>query len=194
MTPQRRRQHLIDAALTLFARIGPEQVSVDDVTRAADVSRALFYRYFSNIVELRVAALRFVVDELTAHISAPVGDTLVDQLRNAIEAFLDVTERHSRAYVALLRADSVVTSSEADSLIEGVRQLIVTLIMDRIDGIEHTPLLHMTVQGWVALAENATVSWQQEPTVPRAQLVDWLIGQLLAMVAASARHEQLASR
>ncbi len=191
MSPERRREHLIDAALGLFTTTGPEMVNVDDITRAADVSRALFYRYFSSMGELRVAALTAVVQELTTRIADPVGDTPLDQLRYALNAFLDVTGRHAKAYVALLRSGSVVASGDTAALVDGVRNLIVRLVVERSGVSDPSPLFLMTVRGWVALAESATVTWQQEPTVPRDQLVEWLVGQLTAMLMENARHEQL---
>ncbi|MGI5129642.1 TetR/AcrR family transcriptional regulator [Pseudonocardia sp. CA-107938] len=191
MSPQRRREHLIEAALDLFTTTGPELVSVDDITRAADVSRALFYRYFSSIGELRVAALTAVVEELSARIADPGGDGPLDQLRFALNAFLDVTGRHAKAYVALLRSGSVVASGDTAALVDGVRNLIVRLVVERSGVPDPSPLFLMTVRGWVALAESATVSWQQDPTVPRDQLVEWLMGQLIAMLAENARHEQV---
>ncbi|MDN5858624.1 MAG: TetR/AcrR family transcriptional regulator [Pseudonocardia sp.] len=191
MSPQRRREHLIDTALELFARTGPETVTVDDVTRAADVSRALFYRYFSGIAELRVAALAAVAAELTARIADPRGATPLDQLRSALNAFLDVTRRHAKAYVALLRSGSVVATGETSALVDGVRVRIVALVVERCGVADPSPLLLMTVRGWVAVAESATVAWQQDPSMPRDQLVDWLVGQLVAMLAENARHEQV---
>lgn len=193
MTPERRREHLIDAALDLFTRSGPEEVTVDDVTRTADVSRALFYRYFSNIGELRVAALTTVVQELLDKISDPVGDTPLDQLRAAINAFLDVTQRHAKAYVALLRSGSVVATDDTAALVDGVRNLIVSMVVERSGFAEPSPLFLMTVRGWVALAESATVTWQQDRPVPREQLIDWLMGQLVAMIGENARRENLAA-
>jgi AcrR family transcriptional regulator len=182
MTPERRREHLIDTALELFATVGPENVAVDDVTNAADVSRALFYRYFPNIAELRVAALTAVVDQILARIADPVGDTPLDQLRFALTAFLDVTRRHSRAYVALLRSGSVVATGDTAALVDGVRHLIVSMVIERLPVPDPSPLLLMTVRGWVALAETATVTWQEEPSVPQEQLVEWLVAQLVSMV------------
>jgi AcrR family transcriptional regulator len=193
MTPERRREHLIETALGLFADVGPENVAVDDVTRAADVSRALFYRYFPNIAELRVAALTAVVDQILARISDPAGDTPLDQLRGALTAFLDVTRRHSRAYVALLRSGSVVATGDTAALVDGVRHLIVSMVIERLPAPDPSPLLLMTVRGWVALAESATVTWQEEPSVPQEQLVEWLVAQLVSMVEVTAREEQSSS-
>ncbi|SHK62797.1 transcriptional regulator, TetR family [Pseudonocardia thermophila] len=191
MSPQRRREHLIEATLELFATVGPEQVGVREITRAADVSRALFYRYFSGIEELRVAALSAIVRELGASIADPVGATPLDQLRSAVNAFLDVAEKHAKAYVALLRSGSVVASGDTAALVDGVREQIVRLVVERSGVPAPSPLFLMTVRGWVALAESATVSWQQDRSVPRDQLVEWLVGQLRAMLAENARHEQV---
>lgn len=190
MTPQRRREHLITAALELYGRVPPEQVTVDDVTRAADVSRALFYRYFPNIAELHVAALGSVVDEMIARVSMPPGESAADQLRGALEEFLSVVERHAQAYVALLRSGSVISTGETDALVDGVRDHIVALLVERSGIAEPSPpLFLLTVRGWVALVEAASLNWLQEPSVPRAQLLDWLAQQLGAMLAVTAGHD-----
>ena len=49
------------------------------------------------------------------------------------------------------------------------------------------PLVAMTLRGWVGLVEGASLAWLQERTVPRAVLVEWLAGQLTAMLDATAR-------
>jgi AcrR family transcriptional regulator len=183
MTPQRRRAHLVATALELYGQVPPEQVTVDDVTRAADVSRALFYRYFSSIGELHVAALRSIVEEMIARVSMPPGDFPADQLRGALAEFLAVVERHDLAYVALLRSGSVISTGRTDALVDGVRDHIVALLIERAGVAEPSPLLLMTLRGWVALVEGACLSWLQERNVDRGALLDWLADQLAAMVA-----------
>jgi hypothetical protein len=84
-----------------------------------------------------------------------------------------------------------VASGDTAALVDGVRNLIVALVVERSGVPDPSPLFLMSVRGWVALAESATVTWQQEPTVPREQLVEWLVGQLMAMLMENARHEQL---
>ncbi|HEV7469993.1 MAG TPA: TetR/AcrR family transcriptional regulator [Pseudonocardia sp.] len=197
MSPERRRDHLVAAALELYARMPPEQVTVDDVSRAADVSRALFYRYFPNLPALHVAALSTIVDELIDRISLPGSGSDVlptEQLRDALDAFLDTVERHARAYVALLRSGSVIATGETDALVDAVRRHIVALLVER-SGLEDPAPLHlMTLRGWVALTEGALLSWLQERAVPRAELVGWLIDQLTAMLAVTAAHDTAEGR
>ena len=187
MAPEARRGHLVAAAVQLYGRMPPERVTVDDVTSAADVSRALFYRYFRGLDELHVAALGSVVAELIDRVSPPAAGPLVEQLRAAIGAFLDVVSRHAPAYVALLRSGSVISTSETDALVDAVRDHVVALLLERTGIPEPTPLQLMTLRGWMALVEGSSLAWLQEArTMPRERLVDWLVAQFGAMWSVTA--------
>lgn len=186
MSPARRREHLVAVAVRLYGQRSPEHVSVEDVTRAADVSRALFYRYFACLDDLRAAALGAVAAELVGRVSLPADGPLPDRLRAALTAFLDVVGRHAPAYVALLRSGSVISTGETDALLDGVRAHMLALLTERVPGAGN-PLVAMTLRGWVGLVEGASLAWLQERTVPRAVLVEWLAGQLTAMLDATAR-------
>lgn len=189
MAPERRREQLIEVALEIYGRVPPEQVTVDDVTGAADVSRALFYRYFRGMDELHVAALGTIVAEMIDRISLPAGESVADQLRSAVEEFLGVVERHSAAYVALLRSGSVISTDRTDAIVDGVRDHIVALLRDRGGITDPSPLMSMTLRGWVALVEGSSLTWLQERRVPRDELVSWLCDQLAAMLAVTSHHD-----
>ena len=189
MTPERRREHLIAAALELYGSVPPEQVTIDDVTRTADVSRALFYRYFPNIGALHVAALQSVVDELVARVVVTPGESPPEQLRQALDTFLAIAEQHAKAFVALLRSGSVIATGETEALVDGVRKHIVTMLAAGLGIAEPRPLLLMTLRGWVALVEGTFVTWLQDPAIPRAELLDWLAEQLAGMLAVTAARQ-----
>ncbi|MCO7195305.1 TetR/AcrR family transcriptional regulator [Pseudonocardia alni] len=183
MTPEARRAQLVSAALDLYGARSPEEVAVEDVTRAADVSRALFYRYFSGMEELHVAALGSVAEELIDRVALPTDGPLDGQLADALDVFLDVVGRHSRAYIALLRSGSVVSTGETDAMVDGVRDHIVDLLCVRGGVPDPTPLQLMTLRGWVALVEGSVLVWLEAGRVPaHAELRDWLVEQLFAML------------
>ncbi len=190
MAPARRRAHLVAVALRLHGERSPEHVSVDDVTRAADVSRALFYRYFASLDELRVAALGAVAAELVERVSLPADGPLTERLGAALAAFLDVAERHAPAYVALLRSGpttgSAIGTGATDALVDGVRAHMVALLAEHVPNAEQ-PLVVMTLRGWVGLVEGACLGWLHDRAVPRTALVAWLADQLTAMLDATAR-------
>ncbi|MBC3191221.1 TetR/AcrR family transcriptional regulator [Pseudonocardia sp. C8] len=189
MAPEARRAQLVSAALDLYGRLSPENVAVEDVTRAADVSRALFYRYFSGIEELHVAVLGTVTEELVSRVALS-GDGPPDaQLAGALDVFLDVVERHARAYVALLRSGSVVSTGATDALVDEVRDHMVALLCERGGVPDPAPLQLMTLRGWIALVEGSVLAWLESGREPdRTVLRDWLVAELLAMLEVTDRH------
>jgi len=190
LSPQRRREQLARTALGLFAVTPPEMVSIDDVARAAGVSRALLYRYFASIHELRVAALRIVVDEVVAAITPPDDGTLLDQVRFALGAFLGSAQTYASAYVALLRTGSVIVTDETNELVDSVRQHVVQMVTQRL-GIagRPPPMLELTMRAWFSVVEVSSVAWLSEGGQPREALEAWLVDQLVAMMATTARHD-----
>ena len=197
MSPQRRREQLVRIALELYAQQPPDLVSVDDVARAADVSRALFYRYFPNINELRLAALRTVVDEMVEAITPPDSGGLIDQVRYALNAFLGSAQNYANAYVALLRTGSVVATEESDQLVDVVRDHIVGLVGQRLGTRagdrsltpRPAPMLELTMRSWFSVVEVASVAWLREGKISQERLENWLVDQLMAMLATTARHD-----
>jgi len=153
------------------------------------VSRPLFYRYFSGPGEIYVAALRFAADELIARFAAPAEGPLLAQLRSLIGEFIAFAEAHSAAFVALLRGGSVVATAETGAVVDDVRRHAVAEILARAGVDEPTPLALLTLNCWTAVVEGTTLTWLQERTLPRADLEDWLVDQLIAMVTVTANRD-----
>jgi AcrR family transcriptional regulator len=161
------------------------------VTAAADVSRALFYRYFPNVAALHVAALGTVVDELVSRVALPAHGSQAEQLAAAVDTFLDVAQRHGRAYVALLRSGSVISTGETAALVDGVRDHIVALLVERGGVADPGTWQLMTLRGWVALVEGSTLTWLRDAGagIGREELRDWLVAQLSGLLEVTARHD-----
>ncbi|WP_092529677.1 TetR/AcrR family transcriptional regulator [Amycolatopsis arida] len=189
MSPQARREHLIAAALELFGRHRPERVSVDDVVAHAGVSRALFYRYFANIGELHLAALRSVTEGLIDRLAHREPGPPLHRLRAALRGLIEVAESYRAGYVALLRSGSVIATSETDAVVDEVRDRAVAVILTDVGVTEPGPMLLVTLRCWTAVVEGALLSWLEEGVPPRAELAGWLVDQLVAMVTATAGHD-----
>jgi AcrR family transcriptional regulator len=190
MSPQARRDDLIRAALDLFGSRPPELVTVDDIVAAAEVSRPLFYRYFPNLRELQVEALRTVTDGLIDGLAGLEEGLPETRLRAAVRGLIDVADNYRAGYIALLRSGSVIATSETNAAVDQVRNRAVALILDALGVTTPSPLMLLTLRCWTAVVEGALLSWLQERTVPRESLDGWLVDQLTAMLAATAAHER----
>ena len=63
----RMRRHLQQSSLTLLATVGPEGAVIDDIIRAAAVSRGTFYKYYAAPADLvRELAVQLADDMITA--------------------------------------------------------------------------------------------------------------------------------
>jgi len=106
------RARLIDAAFALFHADGYNQVTIDQITAAAGVSRRTFFRHFECKEEVvfpftrqRRAAFHQAVRARTGGAAAGI-DTLVDVYREIAKVWMNDRE-------GMLRNQSIVAQSEA---------------------------------------------------------------------------------
>ncbi len=194
MSPQARREDLIRAALDLFSSRAPELVTVDDIVARADVSRPLFYRYFSSLREVQVEALKTVTEGLIDGLAGLEEGPPEVRLRAAVSGLIAVADSYRAGYIALLRSGSVIATSETDAAIDEVRNRAVELILDALGVSEPSPMLLLTLRCWTAVVEGALLSWLQERSVPRESLDGWLVDQLTAMLGATAAHDPVVAQ
>src|SRR5262245_47112204 len=83
LEPARRKQAILDAALSVFAERGFEAARLDDVAASAGVAKGTLYLYFDDKEELFEevvrGALTPIIERLTALATAPdipIGDVL----------------------------------------------------------------------------------------------------------------------
>lgn len=85
--PARSRARLLDAATSLLRAGGPSAVTVDAVTRAANVARATLYRHFPSGNDLLAAAFRSLIP---AAPMPPTDGPLRDRLITLVQAQADL--------------------------------------------------------------------------------------------------------
>ncbi|WP_433042536.1 TetR/AcrR family transcriptional regulator [Dactylosporangium sp. CS-033363] len=85
-----RRDHVLEVALGTFARFGYRKTSMDDIARAADISRPGLYFLFTSKPNLfRAAAIHALDRDLAAaeRVLADTGRPLADRLIEAFDAW-----------------------------------------------------------------------------------------------------------
>src|SRR6188768_3705582 len=84
--PARSRARLLEAATTLLRTGGPSAVTIDAVTRSANVARATLYRHFSSANDLVGAAFMSLLEP--APMPPPEGG-LREQLLVVVEGWIE---------------------------------------------------------------------------------------------------------
>lgn len=86
-----RQRRLLDAAATVFLRYGYRKTSMDDIARAAGVSRQGLYLHFATKEDLFRAAVQYLLDGALAEALSHLSETdraLEEQLVGAFDAWL----------------------------------------------------------------------------------------------------------
>lgn len=72
---------ILDAALGVFAEMGPDAPTIDHFVEAAAISRGTFYNYFESVDELLAATSEWVTSELIDPIEPALADIEGEALR-----------------------------------------------------------------------------------------------------------------
>lgn len=183
-----RRAQLLALGVQAFSDRTYDDVSVDDIAKAAGISKGLLYHYFPTKRDLYLAGLRATAAELIASTTAAASPALppLDRMRAGLDAYLDHVSRHARPFVALMRG-GIGSDPEVVAVIEGVRTTYVDRFLEKAEGtplagllLSNRPLVRLAVRGWIGFVEAASLEWLQRKDVERTTLRDLLVDTLLS--------------
>jgi AcrR family transcriptional regulator len=182
------RLALAGAAEGLFVTRGFEQTTVEQIARAAGVSRRTFFRYFESKEDvLADRAERLGERFYTALAARPQDEPPLLAIRNALVPALEagIQDRDVlRCTIRLLRETNSlrrVVLARRNRLEERVTALLTRRL--GADAADNTPMLLAFLTR--ALLDTAFNAWYDHETDDVAALVDDLIGRLRALVSAS---------
>jgi AcrR family transcriptional regulator len=190
MGVEERREQLIAVALELFSRRSPDSVSIDDIANAAGISRPLVYHYFPGKHSLYEAAVRRAADELAARFREPHSGPLSERLLRVMRRYFDFVADHGPGFSALLRGGAAVGSTQANAVIDDVRQAAYEQLLAHLRIDAPGPRLALVVRSWVGLAETTALTWLDGRTIPRADLELQLVHGFLALAAVTAADDE----
>ncbi len=107
MAAEQRREHLLDAALSVIAEQGYSRVSIEAVARAAGVTRPVVYDHFRDLGDLLRALIereeRYALDALE-HVLPEHPDSLhpADVLSTSVRRFLDIVVNRPATWKLIL--------------------------------------------------------------------------------------------
>ncbi len=186
-----RRAQLLELGQKAFAERTYDEVSIDDIARAAGISKGLLYHYFPTKRDLYVAGLQATADDLVARTVGAADPSLppLERIRAGLDAYLDFVVAHARPFSALLRG-GIGSDPEVAAVVEGTR----TRYMDRLLfdaagtplalAASEVPMVRIAVRGWLGFVEAASLEWLMRGQADRKQLRDLLVDTLLVTVRA----------
>ena len=158
LSPDDRRNELLALGAEAFGQRPYDDVRIDEIAERAGVSRALMYHYFPDKRAFFAAVVRAEGERLFEATNTPPepGQSLFDQLRDGVLAYLRYDEEHPHgawaAYVGMGRSDPVLRDVEDvdnDRQAERILARINNAVGDEMDSkVERD--LRITVYGWLA--------------------------------------------
>lgn len=185
-----RREQLLASGARLLALRPYDSVSIEEIAKAAGVSKGLLYHYFPTKKDFLVAAIERGDEELAELTAADPDLPPAEQLSTSLDRFLDFVEDHEAAYSAIFR-NRGGDDPEIQAALEAGRQLRMGATVEALlawEGapvkVKRGPALETAVQGWFFFIEGAVLRWLERRDLDRSELRE-LLGQALigALVA-----------
>ena len=181
MAQDDRRQQLLAFGMRLFGEHSYEDVSIDDIARAAGISRGLMYHYFGSKRAFYTEVVRSAADQL---IEALEPDPNLDNAHNLLRGlnnYFRFVDEHANAWVALMNG-GLGTDADASSIIRDARARISHQIIDQMGESNPPPRLRAAVWAWVGSVEACALDWLAHRDLDVPDLVSMLSQSLFSMV------------
>ncbi len=182
LTPEARRDTLLDVAEGLFARVGYDEVRMERVATGAEVSRALLYQHFPNKRELFAAVYRRAADRLLEATVLDADLPLADQVRAGLDEHFDYFEANRRTVLDANR------TLGGDPVIQAIITGELSVLRDRMLDVvgldaDHRATAATTLMGWLVFVRVLSVEWLEAPTCSRVELREICTSALLGALA-----------
>ena len=160
LDPAQRREQMLDAANTLFAERGYEEVSVEDIARAAGVTRGLVHHYFGGRTEVYLALLERLGSMREEALRGPEGRSARARVADSVSRWLDWTEANSLVYLGTIAPGEDIADPEVRRVVADLRGRAVALLTTfHADIAQDSPRLRYALECWTGLNRAGTRQW-----------------------------------
>jgi AcrR family transcriptional regulator len=192
MTPDNRREQLLDLGVRLLSTRSLDQLSIEILAEEAGISRGLLYHYFGNKQDFQRAVVRRAADGLI-EVTAPVeGGAPLERLARSLEAYVDYVAENYEGYTSLVRGAAGGDETLREIYEEARRALTDRIFDTGADqgltefGVKDTPAVRLMVRGWSAMTEEVVLSWVPDNAgIRKDELLTMLAAALPAVLTAT---------
>src|SRR3954462_8851701 len=159
LDPAQRREQILDAANALFAERAYDQVSIEDIARAAGVTRGLVHHYFGGRNDVFIGLLELGAQR-EEQLAPPVGRSARARVADTVARWLAWTEANRTIWLATIaHGEDIADTAVRQVVAELVRRAVAILAAHHADIAEDTPRLRYALECWTALNRAATRRW-----------------------------------
>ena len=160
LDPAQRREQILDAASALFAERSYDEVSVEDIARAAGVARGLVHHYFGGRKEVYIARLERLGAQREDALQPPAGRSARARVADTVSRWLDWTEQNRTIWLATIAHGEDIADPDIRQVVAGlVIRAVALLTTFHADIAQDTPRLRYALECWTALNRAATRRW-----------------------------------
>ncbi len=192
LTKQARARQLLAVAEELFATQGYEATSIEDIARAAGVSRPIIYAHFGSLEGVLLACVERALDAYKHALAEAVRSVGPDDPASAIErgsqVYFSLIERDPQRW-ALLFSTTTALSGEFAQRLADVRFAVVDLIADLVRAAApNVPDEHIDAAAHAIAGAGMQYGywWLRHPNMPRDRVVgyyrDFIVGGVRALL------------
>lgn len=172
METDERRAQLLALGLGVFSSRAYDEVSMEDIARAAGISKGLVYHYFPTKRHFYVAALREASRQLLAETEPDADDPPEERLRKGLSGYLAFVEKHARAYATLMKG-GIGVDKQVSGIVDKTRAEFVQRFFSAPEVATHlTPALRIAVRGWIGFVESTALEWLDHREISREALLE----------------------
>jgi AcrR family transcriptional regulator len=190
MQSDERRALLLERATQLFGEHGYDGLSMAQLAREANISKALLYHYFPSKRRLFEAALAAGAAELRERTQPDPARSPAEQLAATLDAFLGWVQERPGAYAKMLESAG---AREVRETMGQVRAETAARILAGLGADGARPATRAAVFGWLAFLDAAILDWIEHGDMPREELHGMLLGAFAGALMASGAGGALAA-
>jgi AcrR family transcriptional regulator len=179
LSSDERREHLLHVGVELIGRHGTSDISIEEIARAAGVSKGLLYHYFPTKNDFFLAVLARSHAELDQQFTRDQDLSALEQFDRNLENFLRFVDDHAAGYIAVANARG--SEPRVQQLVEERRRrrvdelvALAAVLADAPRKAVRTPLLVAAIEGWLGFSEAVIVRWLRDRETTREEVHELL--------------------
>lgn len=165
------RERLLAAGERLFELKPIDEVSIDDISEAAQVAHGLMFHYFRSKRDFLLAVTRRVAARVDAlHMSIPAQPTSEEAVRMLLKVHMDSVSKRRATFISTSRGGAGI-DADVRAIWEESRARSIHLIYGYLGITNPTSKLFALLRAWLGFFDELLIMWLRDPTIEQDHVI-----------------------